>query len=68
MDRRTQRYGLVLLLIALTFVLYRSLGSEAGQRYVDQAASYGGLVEVDEGPGEMELRRVEPANATLGVS
>lgn len=63
MDRRTQRYVLVLLLIAVTLVLYRSLGSN--DRYARGA--YHGGVRLDEGPGELDLNNIEPANSTLGV-
>ena len=67
MDRRTQRYLLVLLLIAVTFVLYHSLGTDAPYRRIAYAAGGSGRVDADEGPGELDLRQIEPANATLGV-
>lgn len=66
MDRRTQRYVLVVLLIIVTLVLYRSLG-RSSERYGGGEYGADSYVVVDEGPGELELSHVEPANATLGV-
>lgn len=68
MDRRTQRYVLVLLLVAVAVVLYRSLGrgAEYGATGIYGGGS-GGVIIEDEGPGELDLRNVEPANSTLGV-
>lgn len=66
MDRRTQRYVLVLLLVALALLLYRSLGTADTYGAALYRAGSGG-VRQEQGPGELDLRDIEPANATLGV-
>lgn len=64
MDRRYQRHVLVALLILVSYVLWCSVdGGESGYARLRNAAP---VVEEEE-EGELSMRGLEAANATLGV-
>ena len=58
MDRRTQRLVLLLLFFGVAVVLYTSVGSSRGEYVVPRGGAQS---------SGMDLKDLEPANATLGV-
>jgi len=66
MDRRSQRWLLVLLFFGVSIFIYRSLGGERLKRVAGLGVTKTSVQNAD--AHGLNLRGLEPANGTLGVS